>query len=222
MFDSLGSNRSRRRAPGWLVLMLCSLLAGAGLVLYVQQRILPPRLSAEESTALRRDFDLADAERRQLKADLTQVRQQMQRGDAERRALDEQLASAQAQSRRLRDDLAAIVQALPPDPRGGSVEVRAGQFGVRAGALDYLVVLLREGRTSAPLNGSVQLTVSGESAHGAPSALTLPPIALSMLGHEVLRGSLPLPEGFKPRQATVQVLDKVAGKPLGMRVLLVR
>jgi hypothetical protein len=222
MFDSLGSSRSRRRVPGWLVLGLCSLLAGAGGVLYFQQRVLPPRLSAEESTALRKDFELADTERRQLKADLAQVRQQMQLGDAERRTLDEQLAAAQAQSRRLRDDLAATVQALPPDPRGGGVEVRAGQFNARAGGLDYLVVLLREGRANQPLNGSVQFTVSGESARGVPSALTLQPVALSMLGHEVLRGSLPLPEGFKPRQATVQVLDKAAGKPLGMRVLLVR
>jgi hypothetical protein len=222
IFDSLGSRRRRRRVPRRLLLGLCSLLAGGGGVLFFQQRVLPPRLSAEASEALRQDFELADAERRRLKADLVQVRQQVQRGDAERRVLDEQLAAAQALARRLRDDLAATVQALPPDPRAGSVEVRAGQFGVRAGALDYLVVLLREGRSSQPLNGSVQFTVSGESARGMPAALTLPPIALSMLGHEVLRGSLPLPEGFKPKQATVQVLDRAAGKPLGTRVLLVR
>ena len=120
------------------------------------------------------------------------------------------------------DDLEAIVQALPPDPRGGSVEVRAGQFSARPGALDYNVVLMRDGSPRKALSGVVQLTVSGESARGAPTTLALEPIALSMLGHEVVRGSAPLPEGFKPRQTTVQVLDKAAGKSLGMRVLLVR
>ena len=106
--------------------------------------------------------------------------------------------------------------------RGGSVEVRAGQFSARPGALDYNVVLMRDGSPRKALSGVVQLTVSGESARGAPTTLALEPIALSMLGHEVVRGSAPLPEGFKPRQTTVQVLDKAAGKSLGMRVLLVR
>jgi hypothetical protein len=36
-----------------------------------------------------------------------------------------------------------------------------------------------------------------------------------------LRGSLPLPDAFVPRQTTIQVLDRVGGKVLGMRVMLV-
>ncbi len=222
MFDSLGSRRPRRRVPGWLLLSLCAMLIGAGAVVLVQERYLPPRLSAAESSALRRDFDLADAERQQLKAELAQTRQRLQRSDADKLALSEQLTSSQALAERLRDDLWATVQSLPPDPRGGSVEVRAGQFSARPGALEYNVVLMRDGSPRKPLAGVVQFTVSGESARGAPTTLALQPIALSMLGHEVVRGSLPLPEGFKPRQTTVQVLDKAAGKPLGMRVLLVR
>jgi len=49
--------------------------------------------------------------------------------------------------------------------------------------------------------------------------VALTPIALTLGSHGVLRGSLQLPEGFKPRQTTVQVLDRAAGKSLGMRVL---
>jgi hypothetical protein len=37
-----------------------------------------------------------------------------------------------------------------------------------------------------------------------------------------VRGSQALPDGFKPRETTIQVLDRVAGKPLGMRVMLVK
>jgi hypothetical protein len=84
------------------------------------------------------------------------------------------------------------------------------------------VVLLREGSPRKPLAGVMQLTVAGESAGGAPATLALKPITLNLGSHEVMRGSLPLPDGFKPRQTTVQVLDRPAGKPLGMRVLLVR
>ena len=222
MFDSLGSRRPRRRVPGWLLLLLCALAAGAGAVILVQQRYLPPRLSAAESSALRQDFEQADGERRQLQAELAQTRQRLQRSDADKLALGEQLNASQALAERLREDLSAAVQSLPPDPRGGSVEVRAGQFSAKPGALEYNVVLMRDGSPRKPLAGVVQFTVSGESARGAPATLALQPIALTMLGHEVVRGSLPLPEGFKPRQTTVQVLDKAAGKALGMRVLLVR
>jgi hypothetical protein len=37
--------------------------------------------------------------------------------------------------------------------------------------------------------------------------------------YDAVRGSVPLPQGFKPRQTTVQVLDKVGGKVMGSRVI---
>jgi hypothetical protein len=151
-----------------------------------------------------------------------QAQQRLQAALAEKSTLSAELGSSRTAAERLREDLAAVVQALPADPRGGSVEVRAGQFSARGGALDYQVVLLREGNPRKPLTGVMQFTVAGESAGGTPTALALKPIALNLGSHEVLRGSLPLPEGFKPRQTTVQVLDRAGGKPLGMRVLLVR
>jgi hypothetical protein len=222
MFDSLGGRRPRRRVPGWLLLTLFGLLAGAGGVIFVQERYLPPRLSAAESASLRRVFEQADGQRGQLKAELAQLRQQLLSLEAERRQLEQQLAASKAVAERLRDDLALTVQSLPPDPRGGSVEVRAGQFSARPGALDYLLVLTRDGSPRKSLSGVVRFTVSGDAAQGGPGTVAPQPIALSMLGHEVVRGSLPLPEGFRPVQTTVQVLDQAAGKPLGMRVLRVR
>ena len=85
-----------------------------------------------------------------------------------------------------------------------------------------VVVLTRDGAAAKPLAGVLQFTVAGESARGVPASLALQPISLTLGRHEVLRGSVPLPEGFKPRQTTVRVLDRTAGTPLGMRVLLVR
>ena len=40
--------------------------------------------------------------------------------------------------------------------------------------------------------------------------------------HQSLRGSVTLPESFTPRQTTINVLDRVGGKSLGMRVLYVQ
>jgi len=222
MFDSLGSRRPRRRVPGWLWLLLGGVLAGAAGVIAVQERYLPPRLSAAESATLRQSYAQADGERQRLKDELAQNQQRLQTALAEKGKLGDELAGSRSLADRLRDDLASVLQSLPPDPRGGSVEVRAGQFNARDGALDYQIVLLREGSPRKPLAGVMQLTVVGESARGTPTTLALKPIALNLGSHEVMRGSLPLPEGFKPRQTTVQVLDGVAGKPLGMRVLLVR
>ena len=136
LFDPRSSRRSRWRIPRWLVLLLCGTLAGAAAVIAVQQRYLPPRLSATESAALREAFAQADSERQQLRIELTQAQQGLQQAQEQKAAADEALASSRTLTERLREDLAAVVQALPPDPRGGSVEVRAGQFSVRDGALD--------------------------------------------------------------------------------------
>jgi len=114
-----------------------------------------------------------------------------------------------------------VVELFPIDPRGGRIEVRAGQFEAKGGRLAYGVVLTLEHPSATPVTGVMQLVVAGESSRGTPTTVSLEPVALSLEGHEVIRGSQPLPEGFRPRQATVQILDRVGGKQLGMRVLLV-
>mgnify|MGYP006381089887 CR=1 FL=1 len=124
-------------------------------------------------------------------------------------------------SQRQRDEVAALVDALPADPRGGTVAVRAASFSAKGGALDYEVVLTRE-RAAKPVAVVMQFAVAGEPARGGETTLAWKPVEVSLGGHEIAQGKLPLPEGFKPRQVTIQVLDRVGGKALGMRVILVR
>lgn len=222
MFDSLGTRRSRARVPPWLVWLLLGLVLGAAGVVWVQERYLPPRLSARESTALRNAYDHAESERQRLKIELDQAQQQLQQALAEKTTFADQLDKTRANAAKLSDDLASVVQSLPPDPRGGRIEIRAAQFIASAGSLDYEVVLVRDAKTDKAVKRVMQLVVAGEPARAAPTTLALKPITFSLDSHEVLRGSLPLPEGFRPRQATVQVLDGIGGKVLGMRVLFVR
>ena len=221
-FEPYGRRRSRWRPPRWSVLLLGGVAIGAGGVVFVQERYLPPRLSADASTTLRGAFEQADAERLRLQRELADTTQRLGTALADKKRQDDELAAPRAAAQRLQGDLAAVIAVLPPDPRGGSVEVRGGRFSAQGGSLAYDVVLTRERDAAQPLAGVMQLSVAGASARGAEASVTLKPLNVSIGSHQVLRGSLPLPDGFKPRQATVQVLDRVGGKVLGMRVLLVR
>jgi hypothetical protein len=96
--------------------------------------------------------------------------------------------------------------------------VRAARFEVQGDALAYNVVLSREHAGGNPFGGVMQLVVTGASGR-AGDKVTLAPVPISVGPYDTVRGSLPLPQGFKPRQTTIQVLDKVGGKLMGMRVM---
>jgi hypothetical protein len=221
-FDPYGRRRSRWRVPRWLLLLLGGVAAGAAGVVVVQERYLPPRLSADASAKLHSEFEQADAERLQLKQTLGETGRRLNTALADAKTSADELAASRANEKRAHDDVAAVVAALPPDPRGATVEVRAARFNVQGGVLDYAVVLTRQRAAAGkPLAGVLQLVVAGASARGPDSTVAIKPTAVSIGAHEIVRGSVPLPEGFRPRETTVQVLDRPGGKALGMRVMLV-
>lgn len=223
VFEPYGRRRSRRLLPGWLVLLLVGFALGAGGVIYLQERHLPPRLSAEASTRLQASFDEAEQERVRLAAELAAAKQQLEAALTDKQGLAERLAAAQQTAEGLRKEVAAVVASLPPDPRGGAIEVRAARFNVEDGALAYDVVLTRDGAAEKqPFTGVMQLVVAGASARGNETTVRLEPVAVTIGAHESVRGSLPLPEGFTPRQTTVNVRDRADGKLYGMRVIYVK
>jgi hypothetical protein len=220
-FERHAQRRSRWRLPRWLVLLLLGLAAGAGGLVFVQERYLPPRLSAVEGATLRSAFEQAEAERLRLQGELATANQRLDAALAQTKRQEVELAAPRAAAQRLRDDLGAVIVMLPPDPRGGNVEVRGGRFTVQGGALAYDVVLTRERNAGKPLAGVMQLSVAGASRRGAETSVTSVPLEVSIGSHEIVRGRLALPEGFQPRQATIQVLDRPGGKALGMRIMRV-
>jgi hypothetical protein len=217
-----GKRRSRWRPPRWLVLLLSGVaLGGAGVVL-LQERYLPPRLSAADTAQLRQSFAQADSDRQRLGGELNDATQKLNAALSEQKRLNDELAASRDTVARLRDDVSSLVAALPPDPRGGTVEVRAARFAVEGGALAYDVVLSRERVGAKPLSGVMQFVVAGDSGRNPEATVTLKPVAITVGRHETLRGSVALPDGFKPRQTTINVLDRPEGKLLGMRVMLVK
>ena len=220
LFNSYGSRR-RRKVPRWLVLMLVGLLIGAAGVILVQERYLPPRLSAAASTELRDSFERADAERVRLQRELAETTKKLDSALAERKTLAADLGTSNETAKRLREEVTALVASLPPDPRNGPVAIRAARFAVDGGALAYDVVLSRERANGKPLGGVMQLVVSGQTGKGGEERIALEPVPISVGAYDSVRGSAPLPQGFRPQRTTVQVLDRVGGKLLGMRVMYV-
>jgi hypothetical protein len=219
VFDPYGRRR-RRGVPAWFLWLLSGGVLGIGAVVAVQEKLLPPRLSAAESQSLRTSFEAADVERARLLKERDGVQEQLDKANAELLKSHEELGAAKSAAERARGQLSTLLAALPPDPRAAksAVEVRVGRFTVRRGNLDYEVVLTRRQAARKPLAGVMQLVVAGASG-GRPVTIRAEPVSLSVDGHEIVSGSVPLPDDFTPRQTTVQVLDRPAGRSLGMRVL---
>lgn len=220
-FDPYRKQRTAWRPPRWLVLLLIGVLGGAVGVIWVQEQLLAPRLSSGESATLRTTLEQAERDRERLRAELAAVTKRLDATLADHQAIAGELAADRERTKSSRADIEFLVAALPPDPRGGTVEVRAARLTRQRGALGYEVLLTRAKPGAQPLPGVMQFVVSGVAAGGSERSVTLEPIKVSVGAHQSLRGNLPLPDAFTPRQTTINVLDRVGGKPLGMRVMYV-
>jgi hypothetical protein len=220
-YDPYRKRRSRWQVPPWMVLLFTGIGLGVLGTAVVQEHYLPPRLSVSESASLKRAFETANADRTRLQAESASASQQLQAALADRKTMSDQLAAARADVAQANADVAAVIAALPPDPRGGAVEVRAGWIVAKGAALNYNLVLTRE-RAAGRVDAVLQMLATGDSAKGSEVTVTLKPVTVSLGATDVVRGNAALPDGFKPRQVSIQLYDRPGGKLLGLRVLLVK
>jgi hypothetical protein len=221
-FYSSARRRHRFRPPRWLVLLLAGAGLGIGCVIFVQERYLPPRISVAAGEQLRNAIASSEDARLKQAADLAETSNRLAASLHGSRQLADELADSRASAGRLQEDLKAIVSALPPDPRGGVVEIRAGRFVATGSSLNYTVVLSHGRPTEAALPVSVQYVVSGDAARGTATVFTPTAQAASVGSSSIQRGTIALPEGLRPRQVAIRVLDRNGNKALGMRVLEVK
>jgi len=219
-FEPYGRRKRSAWLPRWLVLLLLGAAAGVAGVWFVQERMLPPRLSAAEAATLRERLAQAEQDRDRARKDLAATTQRLDAVIAERKAVADELAADRERTKNSRADQDFLIASLPPDPRGGVVEVRAARLTKQRGVLNYEVLLTRAKGGDAPLPAVLQLVVKG-LAGGTERHITLEPIKVLVAWSQSVRGSVPLPDAFDPKQTTIQVLDRVGGKQLGMRVMLV-
>jgi len=125
VFDPHRHRRARWGVPRWLVLLLLGLATGAGGVLYLQQRVLPPRLSIEDSQRLQAAFGAADAERNKLQQELATLKRQLEVATAESRRRDDELSAARAAVASRARIASTIALCSAADCRGRSAGDRA-------------------------------------------------------------------------------------------------
>jgi hypothetical protein len=217
VFDPYRGRRRRAGLPGWLWALLIGLVVGGAGVIWAQEQWLPPRLSASATASLRQDFAQASAARDRLQAELASVTAERDEARQARDALQAERDALQARTDAFDQDLGFVVDALPPDPRGGTVAVRAARLSARQGTLDVSLAL---SHALKPFDGVVQLTASGTDGAGRERSAELQPIALRIAPYQVARARVPLPSGFAPELVTVRVLDK-GGRGLGLRIVRV-
>lgn len=222
VFDRYASRQSRRLLPNWLWVLLCGVAIGAGALFYVLENLMPPRLSADATIRLREAFDSATQERSRLATELAQTRKELEETLARNERVSDELKVSQRNLGVQHDDIEALLAALPADPRGGVVEIRAVRFAVDGDALGYDMVFASDRAQSASLAGVMELHVAGKTAGGTETTVSLDPVTVKVGQYAIVHGSVPMPGGFAPRQVTIRVLDRLGGKLYGMRVINVK
>ncbi len=217
---ALRTGKPQRRVPGWLLWLLVGMVLGVGGVIFIQQNYMPPRLTAQESARLTQHVTQVQLALRNTQEQLEEASQDIQRRETERQAMAEELDTAREALAPLQEDLLLLLEALPPDPRGGDIQIRAGRFyNDDDGALDYHVVLTRDG--NGRFNGGVQFAVEGRYPSGRVGTVELDPLPLQLGRFDNVNGQMPLPDGMRARQITIRVLD-ASGQQQAMRVINTR
>ena len=146
-----------------------------------------------------------------------------------RNGLAASLEAAQAELGRTREQLAFFDQLFPPGPKG-VIGIRAFEAEVRASAVHYRALFMRNANAGDLFEGRLQFVAQGRR-DGKPAKLTLEPArgmvpaaaALSDKGEAAEQaagtlelkfdefqrsiGLLSLPEGFVPERLTLNVLE---------------
>lgn len=228
IFDP-GRSTRRGQMPAWLPSIGSGMIAGALCLFFIQENVGPPRLTPAQSQKIQTERDEAvlgrdNAERRETEtrtalqarldsteADLARVRTDLARRQADSSGADATIAD-------LRRDIALYEDILPADPRGNPVGIRAARFVREDGGLNYHVLLSRR-QGEKPLDGTLQMVVSGRKAGGAPDKISLPAVPVHVGHYLHVKGLEALPSGFEPGQTSIRVIDKAAGQQVGMRVV---
>src|SRR5690606_28660100 len=125
---TLRGGKPERRMPRWLLWLSTGTLLGIAAVLFVQQNYLPQRLSPQESAQLTDQLRRAQASLQETRAMLDTATRELAVSKDEVATLSTELAAAHAALSPLQEDVKLLQEVLPPDPRGGDLQIRAGRF----------------------------------------------------------------------------------------------
>ena len=216
-----GSSRRRRGIPRWLVLLLTGIVLGAGGLLFLQKSYGPTRLTVEQSEQLHYDLNSANMDKQRLQSQLNQQSQELKDALARIQSQDTELREQQAEIDRLSSDVALFTETAPDDPRGTSPGIRAVSFNFADGQLDYHILVMQDADKVKPFTGEVTLVAAGRYSNGRNGTEQLAPFPVSLERYTHLQGTVEVPEGFTPREVTIQIRAEGAERVTAMRVIRV-
>lgn len=213
--------RRDRRVPRWLVLLCVGIVLGAGGLLFFQHNYGPQQLTVEASQKLLSDLNSVTLERQSLQAQLTEAQSQREQSQSTQEKATGDLAQANERIATLTQTLQILQDAVPADPRGGNIGVRWGEFVSRDGGVGYRALIMREQADKlSAFQGQVVVELAG-TRNGRADTIVSQPASFTLERFAPLQGTVPLPDGFVPRQATLRVSD-AQGRAQAMRVYFVR
>lgn len=221
-FRPTAYGQSRRRGiPRWLVLMLTGIVLGAGGLLFLQKSYGPTRLTVEQSEQLHYDLNSANMDKQRLQVQLSQHAKDLKSAHARIETQDAELQRLQTEIDRLSSDVALFTETAPEDPRGTSPGIRAVSFNFEDGKLDYHILVMQDADKAQPFSGEVTLTAAGRQSNGRNGNVELEPFPISLERYTHLQGTVDVPEGFTPREVTIQIRAEGSERVSAMRVIRV-
>ena len=212
-----GQTRRRGAVPRWLIWSASGLVVGAAGLYYAQEKLLSPRLSALESMSIRSQADAATKARDVAKLQLGEASSKMKSAQERESNAVEKMNLALVGVDPLMKDIDLFIKALPPDPRGNPIGIRAGNFSVSGGQLNYHVLFVRDAKVDSRFGGTMQMTAAGSRGGRDVSIdLNTQPIALDQYKHVV--GTLALPAGFTPREISIKLTKSPSDAIVSQRV----
>ena len=212
-----GQTRRRTTVPRWLIWSVSGLLVGAAGLYYAQEKLLPPRLSALESMSVRSQADAAAKARDAAKVQLGEATTKMKAAQEREARATEKMNQALVGVDPLMKDIDLFIKSLPSDPRGNAIGIRAGNFSISAGQLNYHVVFVRDAKVESKFSGTMQMVASGSRGGRDVSIdLDMQPVALDQYKH--VQGALALPAGFTPREISVKLTKSPSDTIVSQRV----
>lgn len=214
-------NSRRRGIPRWLVLLLTGIVLGAGGLLFLQKSYGPTRLTVEQSEQLHYDLNSANMDKQRLQSQLNQHVQDLKEARARIQVQDVELQERQAEIDRLTTDVALFAETAPADPRGTSPGIRAVSLNFADGQLDYHILVMQDADKVKPFSGEVTLVAAGRYSNGRNGNEELEPFPISLERYSHLLGTVEVPEGFTPREVTIQIRAEGSERVSAMRVIRV-
>jgi hypothetical protein len=213
--------RRSRRVPRWLVLLMAGIVLGAGGVLFLQANYGPKRLTVEQSESLHSELSAANVDRQRLQSQLEEVTQQRDSARTGHEKMTSDLAQAQQKIVDQQKDLALFQQAVPADPHGGPIGIRAADWTIQPGQLGYKVLIMRDNAQGAPFEGTVQMVLQGRSSTGRVYPVAADPVPLTLDRYNQLAGQISIPPNYRPRTVSIKILD-ANKRQVAMRIFYTR